>query len=130
MTRADNTHYLLQAAAARHQDARRRASQAIELLDRQGQPMTFAAVAAAGGVSRTWLYRQEDLRDLIGRLRADKGRQVRAPAAQRASDASLRQRLDAARDEIAQLRAENAELRQRLERQLGEQRVRRTTGAT
>jgi hypothetical protein len=130
MTRADNTHHLLRAAAARHQDARHRASEAIQHLDRQGQPVTFAAVAAAGRVSRTWLYRQDDLRELISRLRVDNGRQLRAPAAQRTSVASLRQRLDGARDDIAQLRAENAELRQRLERQLGEQRARRTTGAT
>jgi hypothetical protein len=130
MTRADNTHHLLRAAAARRKDARHRASEAIQLLDRQGQPVTFAAVAAAGGVSRTWLYRQDDLRELISRLRVDNGRQLRAPAAQRTSVASLRQRLDGARDDITQLRAENAELRQRLERQLGEQRARRTTGAT
>ena len=55
---------------------------------------------------------------------------MRTPATQRASDASLRQRLDTARDEIAQLRNQNAELRQRLERQLGEERTRRSIGAT
>jgi hypothetical protein len=129
MSRADNSHYLIQAAAARRQDARHKASHAIERLDQQGDPITFAAVAAAAGVSRTWLYRQDDLRELIGRLRADNDRPVRTPATQRASDASLRQRLDAARHEVAHLRSENADLRQRLERHLGEQRARRTTGA-
>jgi hypothetical protein len=129
MARADNTHHLLRAAAARHQDARHRASETIELLDRQGQPVTFAAVAAASGVSRTWLYRQDDLRQRIGRLRARNSRPTRTPATQQASDASLRQRLDTARDEIARLRAETTELRRRLERQLGEQRARHTPGA-
>jgi hypothetical protein len=130
MTRADNSRYLIQAAAARRQNARHKASQAIERLDQQGEPITFAAIAAAAGVSRTWLYRQDDLRELIARLRADNNQPVRTPANQRASDFSLRQRLDAARHEVAHLRSENADLRQRLERNLGEQRARRATGAT
>jgi len=129
MSRADNTRYLLQAAVARRQNARHKASQAIERLDQQGEPITFAAIAAAAGVSRTWLYRQDDLRELIRRLRVDNDRSVRTPPTQRASDASLRQRLDAARHEVAHLRSENADLRQRLERHLGDQRARRTTGA-
>jgi hypothetical protein len=129
MSRADNTRYLIQAAAARRQNARHKASQAIERLHQQGEPITFAAIAAAAGVSRTWLYRQDDLRELIGRLRAGNNRPVRTPATQRASDASLRQRLDAARHEVAHLRSENTDLRQRLEHHLGDQRARRTTGA-
>src|SRR6516162_6057082 len=129
MSRVDNSRYLVQAAAARKQNARHKASQVIERLDRQGDPITFAAVAAAADVSRSWLYRQPDLRELIDRLRAGNRQPVRTPATQRASDASLRQRLDTARDEIANLRSQNAELRRRLERQLGEQRTRRTTGA-
>jgi len=130
MSRADNSRYLIQAAAARRQNARHKANQAIERLDQQGEPITFAAIAAAAGVSRTWLYRQDDLRELIARLRADNNQPVRAPATQRASDASLRQRLDAARHEVTHLRSENADLRQRLERHLGEQRARRATGGT
>jgi hypothetical protein len=131
MSRVDNSRYLLQAAAARKQNARHKASQVIERLDRQGDPITFAAVAAAAAadVSRSWLYRQSDLRELIDRLRARNTRPVRTPAAEQASNTSLRQRLDTARDEIAQLRSQNAELRQRLERELGEQRTRRTIGA-
>jgi hypothetical protein len=130
MSRADNTRYLIQAAAARRQNARHKASQAIERLDQQGERITFAAVATAAGVSRTWLYRQDDLRELIGRLRVDNNRPVRPPLNQRASNGSLRQRLDAARHEVAHLRTENADLRQRLERHLGEERARRATGAT
>ena len=129
MSRVDNSHYLLQAAAARHHNTHHRANQAIQQLDRQGQPITFAAVAATANVSRTWLYRQDDLRQLITRLRADNSHRARTPATQRASNASLRQRLDAARHEIAHLRDANAELRQRLEHHLGEQRARRSTGA-
>ena len=129
MSRVGNSHYLLRAAAARHRDTHHRANQAIQQLDRQGQPITFAAVAATANVSRTWLYRQDDLRQLpIRRLRADNSGRARTPATHRASNASLRQRLEAARDEIAHLREANAELRQRLEHHLGEQSGRRSTG--
>jgi hypothetical protein len=108
MTRADNTRYLAQAAAHRHQAALCKASDAIERLDRSGQVITFSAVAAAAGVSRTWLYRNPGIRDLITRLRSSPSRTASTPAAHRATADSLRARLDAAREEISRLRAENA----------------------
>lgn len=125
MTRADNTRYLAEAAAERHRAARRRATAAIEHLDRCGEAVTFSAVARAGSVSRAWLYRQADLRAAIIRLRPTDGRPAPATAANRASSDSLRQRLDATRNEITQLRAENARLREQVARSLGEQRARR-----
>jgi hypothetical protein len=96
-------------------------------LDRAGQPLTFATVARAAHVSRSWLYNQPDLRATITRLRsaASLTDAPPIPAAQRATSESLHQRLDATRDEITQLRAENAVLRDRLARSLGDQRSRR-----
>jgi len=77
MTRADNTRYLAQAAADRHQATLKKAVDAVEHLDRSGQPVTFSAIAAAAGVSRTWLYRNPAIRDLIAppALRAITGSQ-------------------------------------------------------
>jgi hypothetical protein len=125
VTRADNTRYLAEAAAERHRAALRRATAAIEHLDRGGEAVTFSAVARAGRVSRAWLYRQADLRAAIIRLRPTNGRPAPATAAnQRASTESLRQRLDATRNEITQLRAENTRLREQVARTLGEQRAR------
>jgi phytoene/squalene synthetase len=46
MTRADNTRYLTQATARRHQQTLRKASDAIAHLDSSGQPVNFSAVAA------------------------------------------------------------------------------------
>jgi len=123
MTRADNTRYLAQAAAGRRQSALTRASDAIQRLDRSGQPITFSAVAATAGVSRTWLYRNPGIRDLITRLRSEPSRAASTRAAQRATAESLRARLDAARQEISRLRAENATLREHAARHLGQQRA-------
>lgn len=124
MTRADNSHHLQRAAVARHEAAVDRARQAIEELDRDGGAVTFAAVAAAARVSRSWLYTQVSLRDAItGRRRARPTPAM--PAAQRATTDSLIERLDNARAEIARLRADNADLHAKLARLLGEHRTAR-----
>ena len=125
MTRADNTGHLAQAAARRHQAALAKASHAIERLDRTSQPVTFSAVAAAAGVSRTWLYRNPAIRDLITGLRTEPPhRQHKGSTASHRG--ILRTRLDAAREEITRLRAENAALRQQAARHLGQQRAQRS----
>lgn len=121
MPRADNTRHLAQAAAARHQATLARASDAIERLDRSGEPITFSAVATTAGVSRAWLYRDPGIRELITRLRSSP---PGTPATHRATAESLRTRLDAAREEITRLRAENATLREQAARHLGQQRAR------
>ena len=104
MTRADNTDHLRRAAATRHDDA----------------------IARAAAVSRSWLYNQPDLREVIGTLRQDPPRSPRpGAAAQRATTESLHQRLDTARAEIGRLRTDNALLHEQLERSLGAQRLHR-----
>ena len=124
MTAPDNSRFLAKAAAQRRDATRHRAKAAIESLDSAGQPITFCLVAETAGVSRAWLYRETDIRQAIISLRANRPRVSPArPAAQQASTASLRQRLDGARAEIADLRAENAALRHQLARQLGEHRA-------
>ena len=126
MTRADNSVYLAQANARRHQAALAAARHAIEQFQREGTAINYTAIARTAGVSRTWLYRQDQIRDLISQLR-----QQHAPAAtlatQRASTNSLRQRLDTARAEITRLRAENRSLREQIARQLGLQRTQHAT---
>ena len=122
MTRADNSAFLAQANARRHQAALSAAHHAIQQLQRQGQPVTFSTVAQSAGVSRGWLYRQDQIRDLISQQQALKSPAART-AAQRATADSLRQRLDAARAQITRLRAENHSLREQLARQLGLQRT-------
>ena len=119
----DRAEVLARAAAERHAATVRRAQEAIEALDRAGVGITFCAVARAAGVSRAWLYRDDEIRTTIERLR-DRGPAPSTPAAQRATLASLRERLSATHEEIARLRTENADLRERLARSLGAQRAR------
>ncbi len=95
-------------------------------IDRAGTPVTFAGVAQAAGVSRSWLYTQPDISAQIRRLRESTDGAGAIPAAQRATDASLRARLAAALDRNRQLAGENARLRRQLARALGDQRSART----
>ena len=119
---------LSEAAARRHELTRAKAVQALRELDRAGAPVTFAAVAQAAGISRSWLYTQPDISGQIRRLRtkADGAGSAAIPAGQRATDASLRARLTAALDRNKQLADENARLRRQLARALGDQRSART----
>ncbi len=122
---------IVAAAKRRHELTRAKAVQAIRELDHAGTPITFAAVASHAGVSRSWLYRQTDLRKQVQQLRQATTHQTTAavPAHQRATDASLRHRLQAAHirnqqllDERAQLLTERDRLRRQLARALGEHR--------
>ena len=66
-------------------------------------------------MSRSWLYRQPDLRADIDRLRRVATTQaVPIPPAERGSAQSLQQRLNAALDEITRLKTDNHQLRQHL----------------
>jgi predicted RNase H-like nuclease (RuvC/YqgF family) len=117
----DNSHRLAQAAQAKHAAAVHRAQEALRQLDRTGQPVTFAAVAQAASVSRSWLYRQPALRAHIERLRtAQQPRSRRqVPAAQRATTESLQRRIETLQEQTSRLRQENRALRDQLARRLG-----------
>jgi hypothetical protein len=125
VSRADNTLHLRRAAADRRDAATRRTIAAIDEFDRIGASVTIAGVASEAGVSRSWLYDQPELLAAALRLRERIPSATRVPAKQRATDESLRQRLDAARADIERLRTENTALRDQLARTLGEQRLRR-----
>lgn len=129
--RADNTHHVIAAARRRAEQTRERAVAALRRMDATGQRITFDAVAREAGVSRSWLYAQDDLRAEIEQLRQrNPPAPSRAipPQRQRASDASLLRRLEAATDRIRQLEADNRQLRDALARALGERRNTEVTG--
>ena len=88
-----------------------------------GSEITFQGVADRAGVSRQWLYKNAELRAEIAKLRADHRGPHVVPAAQRATDASLRQRNAMLLDENRRLRAENSQLKQELAKLLGERRA-------
>jgi hypothetical protein len=120
----DRLQGLREAAQARHDATLRRAEDTLRQLAKKGGPITFRRVAEESGVSRAWLYRQDQLRRQIDQLRdTPTSRASSLPAAERASADSLRQQLRAYRSEIARLRLDNQALREQLAHQLGAQRT-------
>ena len=128
---ADRVDPLREAAQTRHEATQRRATNALQRLARRGEPVTFRRLAETAGVSRSWLYRQPQLRAEITRLRdTTVGRPGTLPSAERATADSLRQQLRTYRDEISRLRTENQELRDQLARHLGAARAAAPTTGT
>ena len=121
----DQTPAMVAAARRRRELTRAKAVRALREMERAGSPVSFAAVAQAAGVSRSWLYTENDLRAEITRLReatADRPKTPPIPVSQRASEPSLRQRLELAQQRIRQLRNDNDRLRRELAHALGGQR--------
>jgi hypothetical protein len=94
--RADNSIHLIAAAARRRQATLQRASDAIDQILATGEPVTIAAVAHTARVSRSWLYAETGIRDRIQAARNAHPAAPRPAGAQRASEASLRSRLEIA----------------------------------
>jgi hypothetical protein len=74
----DRVERLREAAQARHAATLRRAEAALRALTSRGEPVSLRGLATAAGVSRSWLYRQPQLREEVERLRGC------SPQAQRA----------------------------------------------
>ncbi len=124
--RADNSRHLIASAQQRAEQTRRRAVAALPRMDTLGKPITFESVAREAGVSRSWLYAQADLRIEVERLRARHQTLPPKPVPpdrQRASEASLLRRLQAASERIRHLEHDNRELRDALAQALGDQRT-------
>lgn len=129
--RADNNAHLRAAAARRREHTLQRARDALRQLEATGGPVTFDLVARTAGVSRAWLYTEPTIRDAVQRLRAAHRPTTNSavPASQRASDASLLRRLEAAHARNRELAAEIRQLREQLARAHGELRAARLTPA-
>lgn len=128
---ADNSHHVIAAARRRAERTRQLAIAALRRMDATGQRITFDAVAREAGVSRSWLYAQDDLRAQIERLR-QRHRAVppalTPPERQRASASSLLRRLEAATARIRRLEADNQQLHDALAQALGERRAAEVLG--
>ena len=124
--RADNTRHILAAARRRTENTRERATSTLRRMDAAGQPVTLGSLARQARVSRSWLYRQDDIRAQIERLHDRRPPQPATPVVpsrQRASSTSLLRRLEAATDRIRHLEQENQQLRDALARALGDRRA-------
>ncbi|MGC5027933.1 DUF6262 family protein [Tsukamurella sp. DT100] len=119
--RAARTARLTAAARDRSIEAEARARRAITRLHNAGQPITFTAIAAAAGVSTSFLYQHRELRADITDRRNSNAPNTKAQTVSPATIDSLRAKLTAATarnrqlaEHVGQLAAENQALRSRL----------------
>ncbi len=116
------TSALAAAAQQRSHDTRHRTIKALRDLDAAGAAVTFANVARTAGVSRSWLYRQPEVRAEIDRLRRTTT-VAGVPSTQCATTDSQSRRIEATLDEIRRLKAENHQLREQVAKRFGQQRA-------
>lgn len=128
--RADNSHFIIDAAKRRRAEALARADAALRAALADGRPHSVSELAASAKVSRSWLYAEPTLQDQLAKVIAAAGgrrRPTATPTPHAASDASLRTRLAAALERTRRVEAENRHLRDQLAKALGEQRSSRVT---
>lgn len=110
---------LADAARRRTANTRERAIDALRRLDNEAITITYTAVADAAQVSRSWLYRQPDLRAEIDRLR-QRSPGPAIPNRQRASAASQAERISDLLHANRALTEDNRKLRDQLATLLGQ----------
>ncbi len=121
----DNSHHLIAAARRRRMDTLARARRTLHELGETGKRFTVTDIAARAGVSRAWLYNQDEFRDDIRRLTTSPAVPAATVGIERGSDTSLRQRLALAHARIRELDTENRELRNQVARLHGQLRTHR-----
>jgi hypothetical protein len=117
-----NTAGLIAHAHQRKEEKRKRVDEAITRLLRDHQTVNFNTVAKAASVSKTYVYRQPQLRDRIEALRQQEREQtVRERVARPTgkTDASKDLVILAKERRIKELEEENRKLKQQLKAALG-----------
>jgi len=114
LNREQRIEMLRQAARARHQAATRRAEEGLRQLTRKGEPVTFRSVARAGNVSLDFLYREDQLRARIQRLRDQQNHRQRSHTQPDRATADGGNVVTTLTIKLRHARQENQELRRQL----------------
>ena len=110
-----NPENLRKAAHAKQAAATERAERGLRELIKAGQPITFQAVAAAGRVSKDFLYRTPELRSRITQLRNQQDLETpHPPAATREGETQHQSTSSIVRTLTTKLTAERAQHRSEL----------------
>jgi len=119
--RADNLPALRAAQQKRHASMVARTLETLERLLRDRPRLTYASLAAAAGVSRSWLYRQPEVRHAVD---CEIARQTAMPRPTRVlappSDASREARIRTLLEDNRRLREELDTARTRLSELMGQ----------
>lgn len=107
---------LREATERKSQEALDKTNAALTRLLKEGKRITFATVALEAGVSVTYLYKYEEIKERIYHLRKQQEASIEKPVnPQIASDKSKQVITNQLRERIRQLEADNRELRNKNE---------------
>jgi hypothetical protein len=118
--RQKRTERLAETAAKRSADAEANARRAIIRLDQRNQPVTFATVAAASGVSKSYLYAHTAISATIRSHRSAREPTPGRPREEQATVASLRTKLHVVTTRLHEVEAHLRQARAENETLLGE----------
>ena len=113
-----NPDKLKEAAEAKKEDALEKTEKAIVELTKAGQPISFPTVAKAAGVSVSYLYKYDEIKERIAHLREQQKRTIRKSSTlhtQPASDKSKGVIIHTLKEDNKKLRAEIEGLRRHIE---------------
>ncbi|MBW4426876.1 MAG: hypothetical protein KME50_21115 [Nostoc desertorum CM1-VF14] len=111
MTLERNVDGLRANAKRKHEEALEKVKQGIRKLQQEEKTINFNTVAKASGLSKAWLYKDTDTKDLIERLRENNSQTKEIPPKQRSSDASKDAIIKTLKEKIKRVEAENRGLR-------------------
>ena len=103
------TENLLKAQLVRKEDAKERALQAIETLEKRGAKVNFRSVAREANLSVSYLYKYDDIKQRIAEIRQQQDSLPRQFKPK--SDSSYSKVLGRLKDRIKKLEAENTKLK-------------------
>jgi len=111
----DNTNNLKESWNRRSADAKTRALKAIEALMREKEPVNFNSVHLRSGVSKNYLYNNEELRKGIEECRAEEQAREKAWHSKYDKTSKSKEVIIETKDKhIAKLEAENRRLRKEI----------------
>lgn len=120
LSREDRVAILADANQRRHHKKRQLVEEALNAMVKSKSRVSISGVAATAGVSRNFVYSQDDLVASIREAAAGQPHRLHRPHGGSSTEASLRARLVATLDALGDAKEQIAELEARVERLTGE----------
>lgn len=108
--------YLVESWKRRSEESRRKALEAIKALEKQNEPINFSSVQKKSGVSKHYLYENEEIRTMIETARSKEAEHASAWHKKYDRTSKSKDVLISAKDKrIAKLEEENNQLKKELD---------------
>jgi pyruvate-formate lyase len=114
-----NTEEIVRLAKQKSKETRENVDKVISKLSLEGETINFNAVAKEANVSKSWLYKEHDIRQRIESLRKQQ-KSVNALSKPKKSSRSEEVLIKTLKDRIKELEEENIKLKNQIQKLYGE----------